>query len=65
MTHRIILYLQRDRTCLHIASALGYCDIIQLLIMFGADLNCKDHKSNTSLCLTVAGNHILAVELLI
>lgn len=40
-----------------IASALGYQEVVAMLIQYGANLNSKDKNGNTALHLCIMGNH--------
>ncbi|GBO26857.1 Ankyrin repeat and death domain-containing protein 1A [Araneus ventricosus] len=58
------LSLQKSRTALHIAASLGYCDIVETLLKFGACLGVTEKHGNTPLHLAVLGNHPEMVALL-
>lgn len=38
---------QKGRTALIIASALGYLEVVSILIEHGANINCRDKNGNT------------------
>lgn len=48
-----------------IAAALGYLDVVTILIEHGANPNCKDKNGNTALHLCVMGNHSRVAQFLI
>lgn len=39
--------LQKGRTAIAIAAALGYQEVVAMLIQYGASLNSKDKNGNT------------------
>lgn len=48
-----------------IAAALGYLEVVSILIEHGANPNCKDKNGNTALHLCVMGNHSRVAQFLI
>lgn len=55
----------REQTALHIASELGFAEIIQLLLSYGADPSVRERKGRTALYIAARGSHTAIVDLLI
>ena len=53
------------RTPLHCAAFYGYARVIELLIVFKADLDAKDKLKTTPLQLAAKEGHVTAVEILL
>lgn len=52
------------RTALHIATSNGHCDVAQLLIEYGADVNARDRWGSTPLADAIKNKHAELVALL-
>lgn len=55
----------KQRTCLHIASARGNLDIVRLLLDYGANPNIRDCVSNLPIHLAIISSHVPVVTLLL
>ncbi len=55
----------KQRTCLHIASARGNLEIVRLLLAFGANPNIRDCVSNLPIHLAIISSHVPVVTLLL
>lgn len=55
----------KQRTCLHIASARGSLEIVRLLLDYGANPNIRDCVSNLPIHLAIISSHVPVVTLLL
>jgi ankyrin repeat protein len=56
---------RRTPTALHLASYSGYTDMMEKLLLSGADVDARDHKGYTPLMIAAQSNHFGATEMLL